>query len=43
MRGRMSPENRYDLEWIPTKRLRSIGLRPEHAVAVCENAQPARP
>lgn len=32
-RGRMSPENRYDLEWVEIGRLREIGLRPHHVVS----------
>ena len=42
-RERMSPENRYDLEWIDVRRLRGVGLRPASAVAVCEDVLPARP
>ena len=32
-RERMSPENRYDLEWIGVGRLREIDLRPSHAIS----------
>jgi 8-oxo-dGTP diphosphatase len=32
-RDRMSPENRYDLEWIKIGRLQEIDLRPPHTVA----------
>ena len=35
---RMSPENRYDLEWVEVGRLREIDLRPAAAASVCEQA-----
>lgn len=31
-RERMSPENRYDLEWVEVGRLKSIALRPPRAI-----------
>ncbi len=30
---RMSPDNRYDLEWIEVGQLRNVILRPAHAVS----------
>ena len=36
-RERMSPENRYDLEWIGVGRLRGLDLRPAGIVDVCES------
>lgn len=32
-RERMTPDNRYDLEWVDTGRLQSIDLRPAHAAS----------
>lgn len=32
-RGRMSPENRYNLEWVEIERLRDVDLRPPHIVS----------
>lgn len=37
-RGRMSPTNRYDLEWVERDRLREMDLRPAGIAAVCERA-----
>ncbi|QIN81977.1 NUDIX domain-containing protein [Rubrobacter tropicus] len=35
-RERMSPENRYDLEWAEVERLRVLEIRPAGIAAVCE-------
>lgn len=42
-RERMSPENRYDLEWIDIRRLRGVGLRPATAIEICEDGFSVRP
>ena len=36
-RGRMSPTNRYDLEWVDARRLQGVNLRPAGIVPVCED------
>lgn len=37
-RARMSPTNRYDLEWVGRERLPGLDLRPPGSAAICERA-----